>query len=117
MFKLTNRKRISTGDLDKESIDWLIQRRKEGATWEQIEFEAGVHRSTLIKLVKKLGIESQAQLGQIAPSAGSQRPATQTWDRPCLRCGAKRKRPRGLFLCDPCRRQDLGSGEGKLWLP
>ena len=28
----------------------------------------------------------------------------QTWRKPCLRCGDIEERPKGLFLCNDCRR-------------
>lgn len=27
------------------------------------------------------------------------------WKRPCMNCGDTKARPRGLYLCEPCRRR------------
>jgi hypothetical protein len=73
----------------------IHKRREEGATWDDILADYGLHSERAKEILTRHGFDHSP--------AGSARVLTEKWDRPCLKCGSKELRTRGLFRCKSCR--------------
>ena len=58
----------------------------------------GCHIDTLKRILNREGIA----IFEAAKYQSSNRRRTATWNRPCLKCGSTKSRPRMQFICKPC---------------
>lgn len=87
--------------MTRDVADAIHARRRQGATWADIQAEFDVSSRTAVAALARFGLDHSPPLDPGARKAVMKAP--ETWTRPCLVCGAKERRARWLFRCKKCR--------------
>lgn len=85
--------------ITEEEISWLRRVHKETSYTAMAE-QVGVCVDTLKRILAREGIEEfDAAKYVVAPKL-----SLQTWERPCIGCRSKERRPKWQYFCDRCQR-------------
>lgn len=84
--------------LSEDQLDWIADNHGLLA-YAEMARTVGVCVDTLKRIMVREGIAGFEGAKFTPPP-----PAPEMWDRPCIRCKTKERRPKGFYLCSPCRR-------------
>lgn len=82
-----------------ELAEEIYEKRLAGKSWAQIETEYDLSRKTIYKILRRFGYSDFSSQKDV-------------WDRPCLRCGKRVKRPKGQWICAICKAENIEVANG-----
>ena len=84
----------------KADVDWLRREFKaQNLTLKQMASHVGCCVDTLKRILNRENIA----IYDAAKYQTSKSKANGFWNRPCMMCGSKKKRPRNQYICTPCK--------------
>lgn len=86
--------------LSDEEVDWL-KRNHSDLSHKELADRYSCCVDTIKRLLMKMGLQ------HFSGAKYQTRPVLPMWDRPCMSCGSKSKRPRNQYRCDDCSSLDF----------
>lgn len=82
--------------ISEEDMAWL-RKNHEHLSYGTMAKRLGCCKDTLKRILVREGLQ-EFDGAKYTPV-----PKVNTWNRPCMRCGCTKSRPKNLYYCDPCR--------------
>lgn len=101
-------KRRGKKGLSNEEIDWLKQAVEDKKPYPEI----AIHLSVCVDTAKRMAVRYGFAVLDGAKYQISTKQMVAYWERPCMRCGCTKKRPKWQFFCYPCTEQNQKDSEG-----